>query len=261
MQFDLFKIMDKRYVEDFRNGFLYMNTVRYFHDKFRDPVIGDAMEGSFMARDKSVLENFDPNFIKYLHPTVLFEDDNYASTHIFCMYSVQVNHEKKWALRPDARLLDFCNSEAAQAEMVAVRNTNTVRFVKQVSASLKRLVKTGGCDYAELGHIEYTNPWPFKDGYVKGGEYSYQQEWRIHASFMPKPCEATTLYVGDLHEITEVVDLADFVNHFDKIYSEYTIADTIMAPLKHHQSFGDLRVIKDRRIPGREMVFLTGEEL
>lgn len=267
MQFDLFKIMDKRYVEDFRSGTLYMNTIRFFHDRFRDQVIGDAMEGSFIARDKSVLSKYDPEFLKYLHPTVLFEDDNYASTHIFCMYSVQVDHRRRWVLRPKEELLKFCNSEADNAEMVAVRVVDTGRFINLVSASLKRLVKTGDCNYAEMGHMKYTNSWPVgrdhsgKNGYVKDHKYGYQQEWRIHASFIPKPCGPTKLYVGSLHEITEVADLADFVLDVGKLYPGYTVVDTALVSPNHHRSFGNLQIIQKGRIPGREMVCLTGEEL
>lgn len=265
MQFDLFKIMDKRYVDDFRNGFLYMNSVRYFHDNFRDPIVGDFMEGEFIARGKEALSGFDPEFRKYLVPTALFEDENYAGTHIFCMYSIQVNHTKRWVLRPDRQLLQFCNSDAKDAEMVAVRITNTKQFINRVSAHLRRLINTHDCDYAEMGHIKYVNNFVMdgcrtrKDGYAKKDDYGYQQEWRIHASFTPKPCGPTTLYVGDLHALTEVVGLEDVVVNIDKIYPGYRIVDASMESPKHHQSFGNPQLARSHKIPGRMMIILTGE--
>lgn len=265
MQFDLFKIMDKRYVDDFRNGFLYMNNVRYFHDKFRDPVVGDFMEGEFIMRNKASLDGLDPEFLKHVPPTVMFEDENYASTHIFCMYSIQVDHGKRWVLRPNEKLLQFCNSDAEDAKMVAVRITDTKRFIQQMSACLRRLTGSGICDYAEMGHIQYVNGFPLdgcrtrKDGYAKKKEYDYQQEWRLHVSFVEKPCGPTTLYVGDLHKITEVVSLENIVSNLDAVYSGYTVLDATMTPLSHHQSFGDPQAIRSRKIPGRPMIFFTGE--
>lgn len=265
MRFDLFKIMDKRYVDDFRNGFLYMNNVRYFHDNFRDHIVGDFMEGEFIARGKEALSGFDPEFRKHIAPTVLFEDENYASTHIFCMYSIQANHSERWVLRPDRQLLKFCNSEAKDAEMVAVRIIDTKQFVNKISAHLRRLVNVGASDYAEMGHIQYTNYFLLdgchtqKDGYAKERKYSYQQEWRIHVSFTPKPCGPTTLYIGDLHGLTDVVSLEDIVSDIDKLYPGYTIVDASMGPLVHHQSFGDPQSVRSCKIPGRMMINFTGE--
>lgn len=266
MKFDLFKIMDKRYVDDFRNGYLYMNDVRYFHNNIHDPVVGDFMEGEFIMRNKAALTGCDPEFLKHIPPTVMFEDENYASTHIFCMYSIQVNHNRHWVLRPDGKLLQFCNSEAEDAKMVAVRITDTKRFVHQVSACLRRLVNVKTCDYAEMGHIEYVKDFPLngcrtrKDGYAKKQEYSYQQEWRIHVSFTPKPCGPTRLYVGDLHALTDVVSLEGLVGRTDELYQGYKVINASMAPLAHHQSFGDPQSVRSHKIPGRAMVFFTGEK-
>lgn len=265
MRFDLFKIMDKRYVDDFRNGFLYMNNVRYFHDNFRDPIVGDFMEGEFIARGKEALSGFDPEFRKHIAPTVLFEDENYASTHIFCMYSIQVNHSKRWVLHPDGQLLKFCNSEAKDAEMVAVRITNTKQFTRQISAHLRRLINAHDCDYAEMGHIKYVDNFVLngchtrKDGYAKRKDYNYQQEWRIHVSFTPKPCGPTRLYVGDLHRLTEVISLDDIVNGVDKLYPGCTVIDASMEPLAYHQSFGNPQLIRSCKIPGRMMINFTSE--
>lgn len=264
MQFDLFIIMDRRYVDDFRSGFLYMNNVRYFHDNFRDPVIGDITEGEFIMRNKAALAGYDPEFLKHVPPTVLIEDENYASTHIFCMYSIQVDHNKRWALRPDRRLLHFCNSEAENAKMVAVHITDTKRFLRQVSSCLRRLVSSGECDYAEMGHIKYMQKFllngcrTHKDGYSKKGEYQYQQEWRIHISFTPKPCGPTKWYVGDLHKLTEVVDLSNLIEATGKLYQGYEILDSLIASSTHHQSFGDPQKIRSHKIPGRAMLFFTG---
>jgi hypothetical protein len=204
----LLKLGQREYMEQFRKGLLYMNTLNYFRELDGDPARADRYEGvTHIFQPKDVIMRLSvPGFGEI---TIGSEDLAAATTlsmnsesrcNIFCLHAITA--PVNGALFPSEH-------EWFGDSIVLVLNTQD--FLTRVLAASKArsfMVKGNLVEYYDSD--TYTGK---LDRFRKSKRFAHQREYRIAVE--SPGTEPLTLDIGNITDITsEVVPLSDANNVF-----------------------------------------------
>lgn len=221
-----FKILNKKYLQGFLDGNLYMNNLKYFVDlerKTGQRGIGDIREGSLCNISKHQLfiqyEGGERKEIEIGPPPGIVYDEEALEHPIFCMVGKIFIQDKisdkeyscSVSLQRDL-LKDFVGGQ--EDDFCVVMIVNCFEFLERVE---KALVKEG-CS-AKSGFIQYRNismpnikdgQWVLDNTFTKDVCFRNQSEYRIEIF---KQCkELFVLPIGDIRDLAGVLT----VNQIEK---------------------------------------------
>ncbi len=229
---ELFKILDKKYANDFLTGKLYMNPLQYFRN-LENPAQGDPLEGACGTIKKNQLKqvgiHFSNDFLQAISDNVTLLSNFYAANNLFCMYCLQINDEKKTVQRPNEELRSFTDQATRQKVVVHIKDKTA--FLRKLDSALQKALKEHTIEYSIYGKVEYQSTWLNADGpgsrsaFHKEPPYAYQSEWRLCVLRYTQDQNAFTLSIGDLHNIAEEISLEDLLSYPEVHYPNYRAID------------------------------------
>ena len=258
MRYEFFKIIDPTFVQSFREGNRYMNSLNFFRrleedaKKSGNKAQKDPMEGTCGTIHKNHLRqfgfHFDENLLNLMGNHVLLLSDNYGYNNLFCLYRLKIDDDNKMIQRPSQQLVDFNDED--KSTKVVIRFHDSEEFLRRLEAALQTALREQNFEYAIYGGVNYENVWVNADGpgtrsaFHKGVSYAYQEEWRLCILSREWVDQAVTFPIGDLEEICEVVSLDQFLNHLDLIYPGYTLVEHLDDPRQEtYHMFGKINAV------------------
>lgn len=233
MRFELFKILDKKYVYDFRNGKLFMNTIDYFRGQEDNEAQSDWSEGICGTIHKNQAKQLDINISESLQETmkshITLRSNYYGLNNIFCMYRVMIDDENKLVQKPSQNLYKF-NDENSD-EKVVIHITDTDEFIRRVNVALSNNISAHEIEYGIYGNVTYSNAWTNADGpgtrsvFHKDPGFSYQNEWRICVLSFNQNGAPFYFEIGNLSDIIEITPLEQFIYNTGSLYPSYHISE------------------------------------
>lgn len=230
MRFELYKILDSQYVDDFLGGSLFMNTLNYFRGIEENAAQGDPLEGICGSIPKAQLKQygmyFEEDLVDAIQGNVSLISNYYGLNHLFCLYQLNIDDENKVVEYPSEELCNF--NDGGVSDKVVVRIKDTQRFLDQIATAVDKGLQEHDFEYGIYGSVIYSNSWINADSpgtrsaFYKELAYSYQKEWRLcllRNTLVDKPYK---FYIGDLSDITEVISLKEFLMHPEKPYVGYS---------------------------------------
>ena len=235
----LIKILDKKWVDKFLDGEIFMRYLGYF-----------GLYNQMMSGDSSVNNNFRGDGTEGLGTSTgkpqgdTWIDGAYESrleqNKIFCLYSLDVSEENGWIAPIDPRMQDFGDTAIIILDgnefLRRVHKAFTNRFGSAFKTSYKRvrynLDFSKACSYSEFN---------------KDASYAWQREFRISLDLSEKRvskrtwdsmsdfvriqypwkvdnddnsdfnAEALTIHIGDIRDICMEVPTSEFVKNIDKL--------------------------------------------
>ena len=191
----LIKFGEKCYMEEFRKGVLYMNTLKYFKElEEKCELRSDKDEGlTAVYQAKGAMLSRQNSEGKYDHIGTITNQLKYrekylVNENIFCMYALQVQPKKQ---NIDKRNLKFGNTLVSILDPVEFLDRVKLAAEQEGIRVFHKLV-----EYVDREkHIGTVGP------FRKFSEFSYQNEFRILV------CQESTgpykLNIGDISDITE----------------------------------------------------------
>ncbi|HWX83750.1 MAG TPA: hypothetical protein VNZ48_09155 [Xanthobacteraceae bacterium] len=205
----LFKFGMREHLQQFREGFLYMNSQAWFAAQEKDPPRSDPLEGTSHMIQPRDIGNITIEVPKLNLKTIILPADLAAATtfalekdacNIFCMFAVKTFRMGVFSPSVDPRNYQFGDS------FVVVMNTS--KFLNRVSAGIKAAGFRGKAALVEYkdpnSHSGPTGP------FWKSSDFEYQNEFRIIAQ--PGSAVARKLPIGDLCDITSDIGPMAIVN-------------------------------------------------
>lgn len=230
MRFEFYKILDKQYVDSFRSGNLYMNSLEYFRKIEGNEAQNDWAEGICGTVHKNQLRQIGFDFSEELQEVmgekVTLSSNYFGLNNIFCLYRFLIDDERKLVWKPDKELQKFNDADTK----VVVRITDTEEFLRRVDKAVEKNLKNQIMEYCIYGNIVYSNSWSHADGpgtrsaFHKEPSYSYQNEWRLCVLRNALDRGAFQFEIGDLSDITEEISLEQFLKHPEELYSDFAVA-------------------------------------
>lgn len=252
MRFEFYKILDSKYVDDFINGNLYMNTLNYFRGVENNTAQGDSLEGVCGSIRKDQLKQFgmyfDDDLVNAIQGNVYLLSDFYGFNNLFCLYKLPIDDKNKVISLPKKELYKF-NGES-DSDKVVIHIKDTQKFLNQINTAINSGIKKHDFEYCIYGSVIYSNIWDNADGpgtrsaFHKDPEYAYQNEWRIcilRNSLIDRPYSFS---IGDLSNITEIVTLEEFLTHLESSYPGYSTTNEQLVDLADAFSvFGNIDAV------------------
>ena len=182
----LFKVTE--YVDSFRSGTLYMNTLKHFRDlkNKEGEKIGDPLEGlSFVGQPHLVRVQVGDHVVDAaeLAGPVLASHDHVMDFKAFCMYAINSGDFDHVSKENFERFTEYLKIQVDRLGLgaggKAVLITNTEEFLARVHSACKRegLARLQGLmHYFDLS--DFHGPIKFP-GFYKTKEYDAQREWRF----------------------------------------------------------------------------------
>ncbi|BFU78847.1 hypothetical protein ALC152_20620 [Arcobacter sp. 15-2] len=215
MSMYLLKIFkEEKYLNDFLNGKLYMNTLKYFKEDER-------LDIARLDRCETIVENFKPNYLQ-IETFVVPKDElcmmtkvtkKYDLCNIFCMLSIWKEYEE------EKISLDEKNKEFGNYCIVI---TNFTEFLKRIdnATNLKNIEKS---DYSKIDYIDKNKKNKIKENmipFTKFDNFSYQREFRIAINTKRNVNKPFILDIGDLRDIA-VATTYDKIEIINNNYYQY----------------------------------------
>lgn len=252
MRFEFYKILDRKYAEDFQRGYLYMNTLNYFREIEKNNAQGDCLEGIYGTIRKEQLKQFgfqfDPNLIKAIKGNITLISDYYGLNNLFCLYRLFIDDTKKIVWAPNEELRKFNDLDIENKVIVHIKDTE--KFLVLVNHAIQNELKKRTIEYGIYGNVVYCNAWIHADGpgtrsaFHKGSDYAYQNEWRLCLLRYALDNSPYQLAIGDLSDITEIISLEQFLVHPEKIYPGYGVAnEDVSDPAGEFQILGAINAV------------------
>ena len=210
----MFRFARSDYIEQFSQGLLYMNPLKYFCEKETHSVRRDCHEGTSHLRqgDGAILKikmipevakafnvPGDGQFkaIANIRGPIRFQPDALQSVNVFCMYALR---ESAAGTLVDARNLGFGDSFALLKDFD--------EFMKRVKAAVSGTEQELG--YTLVEYIDETSHEGPVGPFKKLSDFSYQSEFRI--GLFPGTGAPFKLQVGDLSDIVIIGPSSDLKN-------------------------------------------------
>lgn len=233
MRFELFKILDKQYLDSFIAGNLYMNSLEYFRKLEGNEAQIDWGEGLCGTIHKNQLRqlgyHFPPDLHKLMGDMVPLRNDYYGLNNIFCLYRLSIDDSRKILWRPDEQIYKFNDTED-RANKIVARITNMEQFLQRLECAVHAGLARNRIEYSIYGNVIYSNAWDHADGpgtrsaFHKDPSYAYQNEWRFCILRHTFDENAFQFSVGDLSDIIQVISFEQFASHPESLYPNYTTA-------------------------------------
>lgn len=233
MRFELFKILDKKYVDDFQNGKLFMNTIDYFRGQEDNEAQSDWGEGICGAIHKNQAKQLNINIPESLHKVMkshlTLRSNYYGLNNIFCMYRVMIDDANKLVQKPSQNLYKF-NGENSD-EKVVIHITDTDEFLRRVNVALNDNISAHEIEYGIYGSVTYNSAWTNADGpgtrsaFQKDPIFSYQNEWRLCVLSFNQNRAPLYFEIGNLSDIIEVISLHQFIFNTKSLYPSYQMSE------------------------------------
>jgi hypothetical protein len=199
----MFRFGPSKYIDQFAQGLLYMNTLKYFVEQETNSLRRDSHEGTSHLRkgDGAILQiemtpevakafnmpadgEFKP--IANLRGPIRFQPDALQSVNVFCMYALRESASDTFV---DAGNLGFGDTFALL--------TDFDEFMKRVKAAVPRTGQELRYDLVKyIDDTSYEGPVGI---FKKLSDFSYQSEFRI--GLFPGTGAPVPLQVGNLSDI------------------------------------------------------------
>jgi hypothetical protein len=225
--------MSNQYIEDFQNGLLFMNTLKYFQDLEGNEAQGDYAEGICgTINKKQAIQyglHFDPQLQNVINDTIFIRNEYYGLNNLFCMYCLFLDENSKKIYKPSEDLTKFYSNNK---DAVAIKITNKSEFFKRIDLGLEEYALNKKIEYGIRGLVEYRDFWLNVDApgsrsaFHKSPKYSYQNEWRLCILKYDLIENAFIFDIGNLNDITQVIPLEQFLFQYEKFYPGYTTYNT-----------------------------------
>lgn len=252
MRFELYKILDKQYVNDFIHGDLFMNTLSYFRRIEKNCAQGDQLEGVCGSIRKDQLKQlgiyFDKGVQNAIQGNVSLVNDYYGYNNVLCLYRFIIDDDNRCVSVPAEELRQFNDEDAASKVVLRVKDTDL--FLKQIAEAVEKGLQEHKLEYGVYGKVVYERSWLHADGpgtrsaFHKEPEYEYQNEWRLcilRRDLIDRPYK---LNIGDITDIVEIIPLEQFLKHPEKPYPGYTaINKKLMLEGDGYRIFGTLNAV------------------
>lgn len=232
--FELFKILDRRYVSGLMDGNLYMNSVRFFRGA-GNTAQNDPLEGACEVVKKDRLKQmgipFSEDSLQMIHDDVLLLSESHARNNLFCLYCMQVDDENKIIQKPSTELREF--DEKGTGKKVVVHIKNTEEFIRRLDAGLQKLINERAIEYGIYGTVKYKSAWINADEpgdwsvFRKEPRFEYQSEWRLCILRYVQSKDAFVLPIGNLRDVVEEISLEEFLSYPETFYPQYQAIETI----------------------------------
>lgn len=252
MRYELYKILKKHNADDFIAGDLYMNTLNFFRRIEGNVAQGDPLEGVCGSVRKDQLKqvgiDFDENVVDAIIGNVSLLSDYYGLNNLLCLYKLYIDDDRRLIEQPEKELREFDGNDGD--DRVVVRIKDTEQFLHRVAIAVENGVHTHEIEYGVFGGVTYSNAWNNADGlgtrsaFHKEPKYKYQNEWRLCLLRNALRDEPYVFQVGDLSDITEVVNLDQFLEQPESLYPGYSVrAEKVEVPSDGFRVFGSLNAI------------------
>lgn len=245
--FILIKITADKYIDALKSGKLYMRRLKEFRDDEVNPARTDQYETLISTNPNSSVDFLkqiycgnDFKSFKSMVTNVGFYDERCAYYNVFCMYSLEIDEDKKF-IKPDEKLYQFINEDNNEP-MSAVIIYNSNEFMSRVTKSVE---KNFSNTFFKAERVNYDIDFSKEKVYYvfsKLPKYLYQNEFRIcidlykgemplelynrctdYAKLTMPPVKISkevykdyTLEIGDISDICFSVPLKEFVE-FDGV--------------------------------------------
>jgi hypothetical protein len=202
----LIRFGDRKWVEDFCNGKLYMNTLKYFKQiEAKDPLRGDKSEGLYESHPAEMCQLFIQEGsewlpIKNLTKQLRFDDPGDNDTNIFSLYAIT---EKNENLLVDDRVLGFGDTAAIILE--------GDEFLIRVKKAFEK--KGWAYDHDLVNYVDKNKYSGEMGTFRKYSDLEFQSEFRI-ATKTKRQGPIDDFYVGDIRDIIRVCDIKTVRNLF-----------------------------------------------
>lgn len=225
----LVKFIEERFVDDFKQGKIYMNTLKYFIDLEKKSKVkgrGDKYEANIVMNDvktKIYLSGTDILVAEGHASEISFYSNQRVMSPVFCMYAIDQENlkiiyedDEKFIVKP------YINEQYKQ-ELINDFGDNLVfvnpgEFINRIKIACEKeeiYYITGKVSYEDLGFNDYKRMKKYQDIYdpeicfVKNKDFKHQNEFRILLNnvFVDQPF---ILNIGDISDITHQVKISEF---------------------------------------------------
>lgn len=224
-EFTLMKFIKNKYVDNFLDGKLYMNFLRYFVELEKvsnDPDIGDLFEGQLPIYDLDVDISKDGDSIMKAKSKMMILDFGYLDCPTLCLYRLE---RKNLIENKENGKSKYIFSEMQKRELKVFGDkcillNNPMAFINRIEdAALKNDFdvyheKINYYAKNEQIHFKDVIKNKYKCAYWKRMRYNYQSEFRILCDFNLKFRENYVLDIGSIRDIAKVVEANDILNTY-----------------------------------------------
>lgn len=211
-----------KYMEDFLDGKLFMNTLAYFRtvEDNEDANRGDKYEAVIGWHQPSQISiKINDYEIKDLASPVCIQMSHHEKINLFCLYAAHsgdfdsVTKETLHLLEEQMRIHEDCEKLGSHAVIV----TNASLFIERVRDAVQEKGFQGSA-----GLVEYYDPDIFSGQFSdrdsifrKRREYSHQSEYRFALKAENEDVGPIILDVGTLRDIAHPCDVSDINNNLE----------------------------------------------
>ena len=215
-----------KYADDFRNGILHSNRVRYFREEGIDAFEGTnsvpiTEDFAFTISAGEGKMTIPPNRIDSVH--IPFE--GLLNLNVFCLAAIhtgkngKVTHDNVTEIRKHIQIDPRCISDFGEHAVII---TKPQCFLDRIKVSLEEQNYTGA-----MGLVSYFDPSNIPQAqqdcmdpvFYKRSRFKYQKEFRIAIINETEGCSALRLCVGNLEDISIRCNSKD-VNNLLKVEVE-----------------------------------------
>lgn len=226
------------HAESFQNGCLYMNTMDYFWNNGFDEQ-KDILEGVIYSVSPKNTTGFDEEFLNVQASDFKIQAAGYAYCNIFCMSIIEL------LMLNNGNLIHTFSQEMQKFGEKAVIIDNESEYLRRINKAAKDMkYLCGRVNYHKpylegneshpkhTVELKTTEKFDFSsiisngrkyDAFDKNYKYRAQNEWRLCLYRGERTTDAYPFNIGDLHDITHVVDTKDFLKHFLKEAQKHTL--------------------------------------
>ncbi len=208
----LLKFFEKEdFQNDFLNGKLYMNTLKYFREnEFSDIARTDKFEAIKTHMKPDLIQIGTMNISKDECGITTINTTKYDTWNILCLYAL-------WKEIEDENILvDEKNKDFGHYCVCII---NVKEFLSRIDKVL--VEKNVDCEYMKVNYINKNKEYKIKDEevpFTKFDNFSYQKEFRIVIDTKNNRDEHYIMEIGDLRDIAFITTIdkinKDIISHF-----------------------------------------------
>ena len=214
----------QEHAEDFQNGILHSNRVRYFRDKDIDPFEGASLIGvgekatiTFTANGESFEGQLVPG------ESIRRYSDWITNLNVFCMFAMnsgkfdQLTEENMDEFKKQLKIGDVCKGDFGEYAVVIKNPTEFFNRVDQIAKNYSYISKRKLVTYYDeddppsglfgpfitnLHNADKFDPSVFDPAFLKRGIFKHQKEYRIAICTGTTGCNFIRPCIGDITDIS-----------------------------------------------------------
>ncbi|ENJ7946281.1 hypothetical protein WFO77_17135 [Yersinia enterocolitica] len=226
---------EKKYADDFLNGYVYMNRLSYFRENYagenltEENNVSDKYEGTdgWVQPEHVTITLLDTGKPIIPITPVQYFNRKWDFYNLFCVFSVYVEPDKD----SFSSLEDACSALLPRNETsnlgeycVIIKATDFTHLFERVCSSLS----------VDLSHdlVNYFDKTKFSGHFEEGrsifnkvDSFEHQKEYRFCIAPVEHGTDAKILFLGDIKHIAQMCDFNDLKNHIPQVFRRLEYVD------------------------------------